>query len=76
MHTKKIAYGIDILEEEAEKNKTLDEHKHAMKKGLSQNLDKDISNQGQPISSEDVDTFFVKEDEKIEFGLQIKSRIH
>ena len=58
---------------------TLDERKEALKQELCTKIDQDIKDQGQQISTDDVDTLLVKKandtnDLEVEFGLKITER--
>lgn len=76
VHKRRVAYDLDLEEEVAEQNMTLDQHKEKMKKELCSKIEEDIIVQGQSITTEDVDTLLVKQDREVEFGLKIKSRKH
>lgn len=76
VHKRRVAYDLDLEEEEAEQKMTIEEQKEKMKKELCSKIEEDIIVQGQSITTEDVDTLLVKQDREVEFGLNIQARKH
>ena len=74
VHKRRVAYDLDIEEALHEANMSLDEHKERMNKQLCQKIDEDIKTTGIDLSTDDIDTLHVKQDQKTEFGLKISHR--
>lgn len=62
VHKRYVAYDLDIEEDRREQHMSLDERKEALKQELCTKIDQDIKEQGQSISTDDVDTLLIKHD--------------
>jgi alpha-galactosidase len=74
VHKRRVAYDLDLEDEAMEQKMTMDQQKEKMKKELCSKIEQDIIVQGQSITTEDVDTLVVKQDQEVEFGLKVKQR--
>jgi hypothetical protein len=74
VHKRRVAYDLDLEDEAMEQKMTMDQQKEKMKKELCSKIEQDIIVRGQSITTEDVDTLVVKQDQEVEFGLKVKQR--
>lgn len=76
VHKRRVAYDLDIEQERQEQLMTFDDHKERMNRDLVSKIENDIRVTGQAVSTGDVDTLLVKNDNKVEYGLHIQKRKH
>ena len=75
MHKRRVAYELDLEDERIEQTMTIEDQKDRLNRELCSKIDTDIKSKGQTISTDDVDTLVVtNEDNKPDFGLRITER--
>lgn len=75
VHKRRVAYELDLEDERMEQTMTIEDQKDRLNRELCSKIDTDIKSKGQTISTDDVDTLVVtNEDNRPEFGLKITER--
>lgn len=75
VHKRRVAYELDLEDERMEQTMTIEDQKDRLNRELCSKIDTDIKSKGQTISTDDVDTLVItNEEQRPEFGLKITER--